>query len=309
MSLESVGPAATEAVGGSEQIGGSREETVWLTARGPIPLSRPLVMGIINVTPDSFWDGGRLADSTAAADHAEQLLDDGADLLDIGGESTRPGASGISEAEERERVLPVVQEILRRRPGAVISIDTVKAGVADAVLQEGGAVINDVSALRLDPALGGVAASHGAGLVLMHSRGEVEEMASYRRADYGPDPVGEVVAELSESLSAARASGVSDDSIVLDPGLGFSKRTPESVGMMAALPRLRAIGRPVLVGPSRKRFIGELGGGLPPDERLSGTIAACVVALLYGASIFRVHDVRAVRRALDVASAIHEAGG
>lgn len=308
MSLESVGRAATEAVGGSEQIGG-HEEAVWLTARGSIPLSRPLVMGIINVTPDSFWDGGRLADSTAAADRAEQLLDDGADLLDIGGESTRPGASGISEAEERERVLPVVQEILRRRPGAVISIDTVKAGVAEAVLEEGAAIINDVSGLRLNPALGEIAASHGAGLVLMHSRGEVEEMASYLRADYGPDPVGEVAAELSESLEAARARGVPDDSIVLDPGLGFSKRTPESAGMIAALPRLRAIGRPVLVGPSRKRFIGELSGGLPPEERLSGTIAACVVALLYGASIFRVHDVRAVRRALDVASAIHEAGG
>lgn len=307
--MKSVGRAATEAIGGGEQLGGPREQTAWLTACGPVPLSRPLVMGIINVTPDSFWDGGRLADCTAAADHAEQLLKDGADLLDIGGESTRPGASDISETEERERVLPVVQEILRRRPGAVISIDTVKAGVADAVLEAGAAIINDVSALRLDPELGAVAASHGAGLVLMHSRGEVEEMASYRRADYGPDPVAEVAAELSESLAAARARGVSDDSIVLDPGLGFSKRTPESAGMIAALPRLLAIGRPVLVGPSRKRFIGELGGGLPPEERLSGTIAACVVALLYGASIFRVHDVRAVRRALDVASAIHEAGG
>jgi dihydropteroate synthase len=176
--------------------------------------------------------------------------------------------------------------------------------VARAALAEGAAIVNDVSGLRLDPALGPLVAEHGAGLVLMHSRGTVERMASYEEADYQADPVGLVVEELSASLRRAQAAGIDDRSVVLDPGLGFAKRTAHSVAVLAGLPRIAALGRPVLVGPSRKRFIGELAGGVPADQRLPGTIAACVAALERGASIFRVHDVGPVRQALAVAQAI-----
>ncbi|HUH13479.1 MAG TPA: dihydropteroate synthase, partial [Longimicrobiales bacterium] len=223
---------------------------------------------------------------------------------DVGGESTRPGARVVSGLEERARVAPLVAALVGRFPGVPVSVDTVKAEVARAALDAGAAVVNDVSALRLDPALGDVVASAGAGLVLMHSRGGVEVMATYETAVYGPDPVGEVAAELGEALERARAAGVADAAVVLDPGLGFSKRTEHSVAVLAGLGRLAALGRPLLVGPSRKRFIGELAGGAPPEERLEGTLAACVVALARGARIFRVHDVRPARRALDVAFAL-----
>jgi len=279
----------------------------WLTARGPILLDRPRIAGVLNVTPDSFWDGGRHSALDAAIAHAGRMIEDGADLLDIGGESTRPGAQPITRAEEQSRVMPVVRELARRFPAVHVSVDTVKADVAREALDEGAAIINDVSGLRLDPALGGVVADAGAGLILMHSRGTVDRMASYDLAEYGPDPVADVVDELSGALMRAAAAGVAEESIVLDPGLGFSKRTEHSVAVLAHLDRILALGHPVLVGPSRKRFVGELAGGLPPAERLEGTVAACVAALFKGARLFRVHDVAAVRRALDVAEAIRTA--
>jgi dihydropteroate synthase len=183
-------------------------------------------------------------------------------------------------------------------------VDTVKSEVARAALGEGAAIVNDVSGLRLDPALGPLVAEHGAGVVLMHSRGTVERMASYDEADYDADAVGHVVHELSAALQRAEAAGIDAESVVVDPGLGFAKRTVHSIAVLAGLPRIAALGRPVLVGPSRKRFIGELAGDLPPEERLPGTIAACVAALERGASIFRVHDVGPVRQALVVAHAV-----
>lgn len=279
----------------------------WRTAQGWLSLDRPRVLGILNVTPDSFWSGGRHETGDAALRHAEALLAAGADVIDVGGESTRPGATPVPAEEELRRVVPVVRAIVRRFPGALVSVDTVKAAVADAALAEGAAIVNDVSGLRLDPELAGVAAAAGAGLVLMHSRGSVDRMARYELAAYGPDPARDIAAELGAALARARAAGVPDDAIVLDPGLGFAKRTEHSVAAIRHLDRILALGRPVLVGPSRKRFVGELAGGLPPEERLEGTIAACVVAFLAGARLFRVHDVAAVRRALDVAEALRTA--
>ena len=280
---------------------------VWRTARSDLDLERPRIMGIVNVTPDSFYDGGRLPTADSAIGHALQLLEQGADLIDIGGESTRPGAQPISAQEELARVLPVIRGVLSRSPETIISVDTVKSQVARAAMECGAAVLNDVSGLRLDRRIGTVAAESNAGLVLMHSRGSVAEMASYATAVYNSDAVAEVSGELGAAAAAAEELGVKPDHIVLDPGLGFSKRTEHSVALMARLAELQTHGYPLLIGPSRKRFIGELTGGAPAADRLEGTIAACVAGLFQGARIFRVHDVKAVRRALDVAEAIRRA--
>jgi dihydropteroate synthase len=277
---------------------------VWRTGRGIFELVRPCVMGIVNVTPDSFWDGGQHAGVTAALHHGETLIAAGADIIDIGGESTRPGAQPVPADQEIARVLPVVRALVKEFDDVIISVDTVKSETARAVAGEGAAIINDVSGLRIDPALGSVVAQHSLGLVLMHSRGNVAEMASYRMADYSTDPVADIAHELRTAVGVAHDHGVSDAAIVVDPGVGFSKRTEQSVAVLRELNRVVDIGFPVLVGPSRKRFVGELSGGLPPEERLEGTIGACVAALAKGAHIFRVHDVAPIRRALDVAHAI-----
>lgn len=261
-------------------------------------------MGILNVTPDSFWDGGLHQGIAAALRHAERLIGEGADLVDVGGESTRPGAAAVPAEIERSRVVPVVDALIREWPDLLVSVDTVKADVARPALDAGAAAINDVSGLRLDAALGPVCAERGAGLVLMHSRGTVDRMASYETAEYHDDAVGDVVAELSAALARAGAAGVADAAVVLDPGLGFSKRTAQSVAVLRQLDRLLELGRPIAVGPSRKRFIGELAGGLPVEDRLPGTLAACVAAYLGGARLFRVHDVAPVTRALAVVEAV-----
>jgi dihydropteroate synthase len=276
----------------------------WRTGRGTLHFDTPRVMGILNITPDSFYDGGRHASAAAALHQADAMLADGADIIDIGGESTRPGAQGISADQELQRVVPVVREIAKRFPDALISVDTVKSQVAAAAADEGAAIINDVSGLRVDAWIADVVARRQLGLVLMHSRGNVAEMARYELATYGADPVGEIAAELDAALLHAQANGVLPEQIVLDPGLGFSKRTEHSIAVLAQLDRIIELGCPVLVGPSRKRFIGEIAGGLPAEQRLEGTLGAIVAALARGAVLFRVHDVRAARRALDVAHAI-----
>ncbi len=284
-----------------------RERSTWLTARGELSLDVPRIMGIVNVTPDSFWDGGRYNDSSAALAYAETLLDQGAAILDVGGESTRPGAHVVPASVELERVLPVLRGIVQRWPDALVSVDTVKAEVARVVLMEGAAIVNDVSGLRIEPAVAAACAEAQAGLVLMHSRGTVEKMARYEMATYGLDVVQEIARELHSSVETAVQAGVATEHIVLDPGLGFSKLTEHSVTVLARLDELVALGYPVMVGPSRKRFVGDLGGGLPAEDRLEGTIAACVSALFKGARIFRVHDVEPVRRALAVAEAVRNA--
>lgn len=296
---DALDPAGTPAA----SAGGPRS-AIWQTARGPLALDRPRIMGVLNVTPDSFWDGGRYPTPADALGRAESLLTEGADLIDVGGESTRPGADAVPPGEEIRRTAPVIDAIVREWPDALVSIDTVKAEVAAAALDAGAAVVNDVSALRLDPAMARTCAQARAGLVLMHSRGGVERMASYDLAVYGEDVVAEVAAELEEAVERALGAGVAADAVVLDPGLGFSKRTHDSVAVLRGLGRLAATGYAVLIGPSRKRFLGEVAGGLAVEDRLPGTIAACVAGWLAGARVFRVHDVGPVREALAVAAAV-----
>jgi dihydropteroate synthase len=276
----------------------------WSVRGTSLPLAKPLVMGILNMTPDSFSDGGRFFSSPADVfDHVTAMLESGADIIDVGGESTRPGAVPVSTNDEMKRVLPVIEGIRQRHPNAILSIDTVKGGVARAALDAGAHIVNDVSGLRLDPTVGSVCAAAGAGLVLMHSRGSVSEMGTYVHAHYD-DVVSEVLRELRYQVDVALESGVTNESLALDPGIGFGKKSEHSLAMLRALPQLTAWGYPVLVGVSRKRFIGEITGVREPAARLSGTLGANVAALALGARIFRVHDVRAAREALDVAWAI-----
>lgn len=285
-------------------------ESLMLRAGGRvISLDRPVVFGIVNVTPDSFSDGGRFLAPEAAIVHAARLIEEGADALDVGGESTRPqGAEPVGVDEETLRVLPVVRELARRFPETPISVDTTKSAVAAAALSEGASIVNDVSAFRLDPSMGEICASHGAAVVLMHSRGGVSDMATFVHASYGEDPVGEMVGELREAVARAREAGIPPGSIVVDPGIGFAKRPAHSLRALAELPRFAALGHAVMVGASRKRFIGEITGVTEPTERMHGTNGANVLALARGARLFRVHEVRPARHALDVAWAIVAAG-
>jgi dihydropteroate synthase len=277
---------------------------VWAVRDRVVVLDRPRLFGILNVTPDSFSDGGNFFSPDAAMAHAEAMAADGADVIDVGGESTRPqGAEPVDEAEELRRVLPVIRGLARRLPAVTISVDTVKSAVAEAALSAGAHVVNDVSGGRLDPRMAAVCARHGAGFVIMHSRGTIRDMATYVHAEYD-DVAREVRAELETRVAAAREAGVSREQIVLDPGLGFSKRSAHSVAALAGLPRLLAAGYPVLVGASRKRFVGELTGEVDPAGRTAGTVGAHVAALMLGARLFRVHDVRAARQSLDVAWAV-----
>jgi dihydropteroate synthase len=274
---------------------------IWTVRDRTLNVDRPLIMGILNVTPDSFSDGGRFLSTAAAVEHGLRMLDEGADLVDVGGESTRPqGATAVSVDEELRRVLPVVEALSRERPTATISIDTVKSDVARAALGSGAHIVNDVSALRLDAGMLAVCAEARAGVVLMHSRGDVSDMGTSAHANYD-DVVGEVLGELQDAVHKAREGGVSATAIAVDPGFGFAKRTKDSLQMLAALPTLSAWGLPIVVGVSRKRFIGEITGVRDAAGRLYGTLGANVAALASGARIFRVHDVRPHREALDVA--------
>jgi dihydropteroate synthase len=276
----------------------------WRTARAVIPLDRPVLVGVLNVTPDSFSDGGRYADLDAARARAEQLVRDGAAIVDVGGESTRPGRDAlVPEAEELHRVIPVIEAIRRDLPEVAVSVDTVKSAVARAALEAGAAIVNDVTAVRHDPELASVAASAGAGLVLMHSRGSVAEIASYTHAEYGGDPMPAVLAELSDAIARATAAGVPADAIVVDPGLGFSKTPEQNMLVCDRLGALASLGRAILVGPSRKRFVGTI-TGLEPSERDRASATVCALAWERGARLFRVHDVGAAREALAVAQAI-----
>jgi len=287
----------------------------------PSKSERPCIFGILNITPDSFSDGGNFVSTEAAIAHAGRLISEGADAIDIGGESTRPGAEPVPLREEMRRVLPVIRAIRSGWSEVAISIDTVKAEVARAALAEGAAIVNDVSGLTLDPEMAGVCAEAGCCVVVMHSRGTVAEMASYDKAIYGADPVGEILSELEESVQTAQLAGIHPARIAIDPGIGFSKRTGHSLAVLAELRRIVAFGYPVFVGASRKRVIAELiryvesnaGYQLPNDapsqqvdndDRDMATVGVNVVAFFAGARIFRVHRVRANRLALDAAWAL-----
>lgn len=280
----------------------------WRVRDRVLPLDRPLVMGIVNVTPDSFSDGGQFLEVDAAVRHAIALVDEGADIIDLGGESTRPhGAREISLEEERYRILPVVRELVRRMPGVIISVDTVKSVVAEAALGAGAMIVNDVSAFRLDPRLADVVAASGAGAILMHSRGTVSDMATYTHAEYAGDVVEVVLLELATQVRMARAAGIASDAIALDPGIGFAKRSGDSLRLLAGLAAFEVFGAPLVIGASRKRVIGRVTGVSDPRARVHGSVGAAVAAYERGASIFRVHDVAATRQALDVAAAIRGA--
>jgi dihydropteroate synthase len=273
---------------------------VWAIRGRVLSLERPLVMGILNVTPDSFSDGGRFLEPARTMEQARRMAEDGADLIDIGGESTRPGAPAVSADEEAARVVPVLRAI-KDALDIPVSVDTRKAEVAREALDGGADVINDVSGLG-DTRMAGIVAPSSAGLVLMHMRGTPETMQ--RMTDYG-DVVDDVVAELEQALERADEAGIARERIVLDPGIGFAKTAEQNLALIAGLARLeRRLGRPVLLGASRKSFVGALLGGVPADARDAGSVGACVAGLARGARIFRVHDVRSTRHALDVAHAV-----
>jgi dihydropteroate synthase len=259
----------------------------------------PFIMGIVNATPDSFSDGGRYLALADAVSAAERMADEGADLVDLGGESTRPGAPEVPVDEEIRRVVPVVERLRSRGFRLPISIDTSKGAVAAAALAAGADVINDVRAGD-DPSLLRAVAAAGAPLVLMHSRGPSADMQS--RTAYG-DVVADVVAELRVSIARAEAAGVVAGAVVVDPGIGFAKTAEQNLALLGRLGELRALGRPLLVGPSRKSFIGTVTGA-PVDARLPGTLAALAACVLAGVEIVRVHDVPEARQAADVAAAI-----
>jgi dihydropteroate synthase len=260
---------------------------------------KPLIMGVVNVTPDSFSDGGLFLDADAAVQHGRQLAGEGADILDVGGESTRPGAEPVDEEEERRRVLPVIER-LAGDGGARVSIDTTKLAVARAALAAGATLVNDVSAFRFDPGMAALVAETGAGCCLMHMLGEPRTM---QRDPHYDDVVSDVKAFLEERLAFALSEGIDEERVWLDPGIGFGKTVEHNLELLRRLDEIVAIGRPVVVGTSRKSFLGKLAGGRDEGERLPGTIATNVLALERGASVFRVHDVAQNADALVVAAA------
>jgi dihydropteroate synthase len=261
-------------------------------------LPRPAVMGVVNVTPDSFSDGGLYLDVDAAVAHGEELVHDGAAIVDVGGESTRPGAAPVDEEEELQRVIPVVERLTVR--GATVSIDTRKAAVAEQALQAGARIVNDVSAFRHAPEIAGLVAGAGASCCLMHMLGD--DPRTMQDAPAYDDVVSDVKAFLEERLTFAVNEGVPEERVWLDPGIGFGKTLEHNLELLRRLDEIVAIGRPVVIGTSRKSFLGKLTGRDPAD-RVAGTLATLVLALERGAQIFRVHDVPEAVDALTVATA------
>ena len=282
---------------------------------------RTLIMGIVNVTPDSFSDGGKYIDASKAVAHAEKLLDEGATIIDVGGESTRPGAvtdakepssagATVSEEEEKRRVLPVIRDLKKRCPQAVISVDTYKAGVARAAVGEGAEVVNDISGFRWDPKMAKTLAELKVGAVLMHSRGRPEE---WKNLPPIGDPVLTVKRELRQWAENATLAGVKRDYLVLDPGFGFGKKMEENYPLLAHFAELQQMGFPLLAGVSRKSFVGRAlahdGQDAPLEERVFGTLAAETILILKGVHVLRTHDVRQAVEAARVADTIVASGG
>ena len=270
---------------------------------------RTLVMGILNVTPDSFSDGGRFLARDHAVAHALKMLDEGADLLDMGGESTRPGTpvaeSGIPAAEELRRILPVIEDVLRERSDAILSVDTYKAKVARAAVNAGCEIVNDVSAMRWDEQMSATVKELDCGVILMHTRGRPQE---WRNLEPSADIVAEVKNDLRDYAQAALTQGIAKDHIMLDVGIGFGKKFDQNYPLLAGLDQLRDLGFPLLVGTSRKSFIGRTlaldGKDAPPDQRLHGSLAAATASVLKGAHVVRVHDVKAAVEAVKIADEI-----
>lgn len=282
-----------------------RDPLIWrIGGRDIDVLERTLVMGVLNVTPDSFSDGGLFDDVEAAVQRGLEMVSEGADILDVGGESTRPGADPVPADEERERVVPVIKRLAAEvGDDAFVSVDTMKAAVADAACAMGASIVNDVSAGR-DPAMFGTAASAGAALVLMHMQGDPQTMQAEPQYD---DVVAEVRDDLRGRLDVAVAAGVERERLCVDPGIGFGKTIDHNLMLMREIETLTELGRPVLVGPSRKSFIGKL-LDVEMDERVEGTAAAVAWLVGHGANIVRVHDVKEMARVVKVVDAIVRAG-
>jgi dihydropteroate synthase len=255
-------------------------------------------MGVVNVTPDSFSDGGQHLDAAAAIAHGRRLIAEGADIIDVGGESTRPGAAPVDPAEDERRILPVIRALAAE--GAIVSADTRNTAVMRAALAAGARIVNDVNALRAEGAIEAVH-EHGAAAVLMHMQGDPRSM---QHAPQYNDVVAEVAAFLASRLNECRAAGMTDDQLCIDPGIGFGKTVEHNLALLRGLDRICALGAPVLVGASRKSFIAKLSRGEPADQRLGGSLAAALWAAAYGASILRVHDVAATAQALRVWRAV-----
>ncbi len=275
----------------------------WKLARRSLPYGeRTLVMGVLNVTPDSFSDGGEFFLLERAVAHAEQMIAEAADIIDIGGESTRPGSAFVSEGEELQRVIPVIERLATKSP-VPISIDTTKSSVARAAIAAGAEIVNDISGLRFDPLIADEAARAKAGLVLMHSRGTPKDMQQLPPVD---DIMSEVIGELRNSVLVAEERGVARDRIAIDPGIGFGKTLAQNVELIAKLDQLVIAFAefPIMIGTSRKSFLGKLLDNAPADQRLHGTIASVVASVLNGAHIVRVHDVKAAVEAIKVAYAV-----
>lgn len=274
----------------------------WKTAARTITIDRPLVMGILNVTPDSFSDGGRFTGIDAALYRAEQMAAEGADIIDIGGESTRPGSSSVESTAEIERVVPVI-EAVSTRLDLPISIDTSKSEVAAAAIDAGAEIINDISGLRWDARVASVATSSGAGLILMHSRGSYETMHA---TPPDVDIIEDVIKGIRESISLAKERGVADEQIAVDVGIGFGKTLEQNLELLRKLDTIVAEfeDHPLLIGTSRKSFIGKVLGGVPVEERLAGSLATAMGAAQKGAKILRVHDVKETAQALKMLAAI-----
>ncbi len=262
--------------------------------------SRTLIMGVLNVTPDSFFDKGRFFDKKKAVDHALGMARDGADIIDIGGESTRPGAKEVSIDEELDRVIPVI-EALAKRIKKPISIDTRKSRVARFALEAGARIINDVSALRHDPLMARVAASRKAAIILMHMKGIPETMQSAPRYK---NIIKEISAYLKESIKIASKAGIKKEDIIIDPGIGFGKTLSHNLEILRCLKIFKSLGYPVCIGTSRKSFIGKILGSDNPEDRLAGTIATSTIAIMNGANLIRVHDVKEAVQASRVTDSI-----
>lgn len=275
----------------------------WKTSRRQISLERVLVMGILNVTPDSFSDGGEFTSVNMALAHAEKMMGDGADIIDIGGESTRPGSDRVSVEHEIERVVPIIGAIAKRFD-TPISVDTTRSEVAERALDAGAEIINDISGLRWDASIADVATRAHSGLVLMHSRGAFETMHSQLPVD---DILTEVIDDLRRAISTSREHGVNDEQIALDVGIGFGKTLEQNLELIAKLGNIVSEfeNYPILIGSSRKSFIGKIIGDASPSERLGGSIAAAIVAVANGARIVRVHDVKETVTALRVWTALN----
>ncbi len=261
--------------------------------------SKTVIMGVLNVTPDSFFDGGRYLELDNALGQIDQMINDGADIIDIGGESTRPGSYGVSERVELDRVMPVIKAAVKRF-NVPISIDTTKSAVAKADLEEGASMVNDISGLKFEPEIANIVADHDAGIVVMHTPSRPMDMQNHTNYD---SVVRDIVKSLNDSVESAESAGVSPYSIVVDPGIGFGKTTEQNLKLLKCLREFLILRKPVMIGTSRKSFIGKIIGSDNLEDRLEGTSATVAIGIMNGASLIRVHDVKYMRRVANIVDA------